>query len=84
MYRRGFSVSGLRNSARSYYSRVQRHRNRRSIFAGLGCLVVGLLVVCCVAAVVVVYLAYTALAPASSGLLPALHALALSARGAFG
>ena len=40
--------------------------------------------VCCVAAVVVVYLAYTALAPASSGLLPALHALALSARGAFG
>ncbi|MCC7360038.1 MAG: hypothetical protein IT317_11205 [Anaerolineales bacterium] len=73
MYRRRFSVSGLRNSARSYYYRVQRMRNRRSIFAGLGCLVVGLLVVCCLAAVAVVYLAYTALAPSAAA--PALYAL---------
>jgi hypothetical protein len=60
MYRRGFSVSSLRNSARSAYYRVQRHRNRRSIFAGLGCLVVGVLVACCLVAVVAVYLVFNA------------------------
>jgi hypothetical protein len=74
MYRRGFSMGRLRNSARGYYNRVQRSRHRRSCFAGVGCLVVGALVVCCLLALALYY------APLRRGALELLPAAWLAAR----
>ncbi len=60
MYRRGFSVNSLRNSARSYYYRFQRVRNYRTWLAVAGCLVVGVLAGCCVVAAAVAVLTVNA------------------------
>lgn len=72
MYRRGFSINSLRNSARSYYYRFQRVRNPRAWMAAAGCLVVSLLAACCV---VVVAVAVLLLNPASRGALAPLLGL---------
>jgi hypothetical protein len=68
MYRRGFSVNSLRNSARSSYYRLQRMRNPRAWMAGIGCTVVALIGVCCLLAIFVVYLLLPAQRSAIDGL----------------
>lgn len=72
MYRRGFSVNSLRNSARSYYYRFQRVRNPRAWLAGAGCLLLAIIAGCCVVGTAAVYLLLTR---ASSGAFEALRML---------
>jgi len=55
MYRRGFSVNSLRNSARSYYYRFQRLPNPRTWLIGGGCVVLALLGLCCLLAAVAAF-----------------------------
>jgi hypothetical protein len=56
MYRRGFSVNSLRNSARSYYYRFQRVRNPRAWLVGAGCLLLAVIAGCCVVGAAVIFL----------------------------
>ncbi len=72
MYRRGFSVNSLRNSARGYYYRFQRVRNYRGWLAGAGCLVVAVLAACCVVAVAVAFLLLNPAQPSTFEMLLAL------------